>query len=235
MKHSAIIIEDEALARVTLKNYLKKYFPEITVVAEIDNKKDALKFLLETDATILFLDVELSDGKALELLESIDSSKFRIVFTTAYEEFTLEAFRHKAFGYLLKPIDPLDFKTIIDRVILDAEGSRNSGKKIRIPISGGSIWIDLNDIVRCESQGNYTRIICQDDSKNYLISKTLKYVEQNLINSSKFVRVHQSHLINTFYLTRNAIQKGQIILQNGDKLPVSRSKKLELIDALMNR
>ena len=166
----AIIIEDELPARVTIKIFLEKYFEEIQVVGEFDSKAGALDFISENDVEIVFLDVQLSDGLGLDLLKLIDTDKYRIVFITAHEDYAMEAFKYKAFGYLLKPLDPEDFQDIMKRVLVDI-GLSKTGDVIKIPISNGNVWINTNDIVRCESENNYCVIYTED--KSYLISKTL--------------------------------------------------------------
>jgi two-component system LytT family response regulator len=227
MKIKAIQIEDELPARKTLKSYLKKYFPEITLDGEFGEMSEALKYLKANDVQIIFLDVQLKDGLGIDLLEKIDSSLYRIIFTTAFEKYAMDAFRHKAFGYLLKPLDPDDFQEIISRALTDIK-LNTSKDKVRLPIANGNVWIDINQIVRCESSSNYTRIYCED--RSYIISKTLKFVENELLNSTQFIRCHHSHLINLKYLFRHEIKHNCIELTNGESVPVSRAKRSELIE-----
>jgi two-component system LytT family response regulator len=130
MKYTATIIEDEIPARITLKSYLAKYFESIEVIAEIDNTQESIDFLNQNHCDILFIDVQLKDGKAIEILNKIDTSKHKIVFTTAHDDYTLEAFKHKAFGYLLKPLDPKDFKEIVGRILIDLTYQDSSQKEV---------------------------------------------------------------------------------------------------------
>ncbi|MDO8999245.1 MAG: LytTR family DNA-binding domain-containing protein [Bacteroidota bacterium] len=229
---NAIIIEDEYPARITLKSYLERYFSNIEVVAEIETVLEAIPFIKNNKIDIIFLDVQLKDGKGIEVLENIDSEKYKIIFTTAHEEYTLNAFKHKAFGYLLKPLDPTDFKEIVERVLndLNANNAIDLEKKIKIPEGSGYIWIELKDIIRCEAYGNYTKIITKENLNAITVSKTLKYVEQNLIKSDKFIRVHQSHLINLSFIKAKEIKNNTIALLNGEKIPVSRAKRNNLFD-----
>jgi len=234
MKHNALIIEDELPARVTLNSYLRKYFNAINVVAELGTVKESIDFINKNNIDIIFLDVQLKDGKGIEILNNIDPNKYKIIFTTAHEEFALEAFKNKAFGYLLKPLDPIDFKEILNRVIKDLsilEINLNS-KKIQVPILKGYKLVELNDIIRCEAESNYTKIIVKNTSTNFIISKTLKHVESEIINSSLFYRVHQSHLINLNWIEDTQIKGNSIELKNGDKIPVSRAHKGELFQLM---
>lgn len=227
MKFTAVIIEDELPARATIRSYVKKYAPEVVIAEEFDSVQSGMNYLKSNSPDIVFLDVQLSDGLGIDILNKIDTSKLRIIFTTAHEQYAMQAFKNKAFGYLLKPLNPLDFKEIIRRVIIDALNTKTN-RTIKLPISDGEIWIKLSDIVRCQSFSNYTRIFCTQ--KSYTISKTLKYVETELLNSDQFVRVHQSHLINIDFVAEKEIKKQCVLLSNGDLIPVSRSRKLDLID-----
>lgn len=231
MKVRALIIEDEIPARVTLKSFLRKYFPDIIIVGEIDNTVEATNFINNNDFEILFLDVQLKDGKAIEMLKNVKNENYRIVFTTAFEEYALVAFKLKSFGYLIKPLDPNDFKEILIRVLKDLGINVHPGKQIKIPVSNGSIWVSSTDIIRCESESNYT-IIHVSDGSTYTVSKTLKLIESEY-ESLGFIRIHQSHLVNIRFLKDQLITNNTITLLNGEVLPVSRSKRDALIEAFL--
>lgn len=226
------IIEDEILARDTLKVYLKKYFSDLIISAEIDSVRDAINYLSNNTVDILFLDVQLKDGKALEILNKINSSKYRIIFTTAFDDYALEAFKHKSFGYLLKPIDVNDFKEIVSRVLKDLSAKLEPTQmqlKLRISIPDGHQWIEHSDIIRCESESNYTKIFTNRTGRTYVVSRTLKSIEQELKQSVDFIRVHQSHLVNLSYVGEFALRNNFLRLRSGDQIPVSRRMKQELL------
>lgn len=230
MIFKAVIIEDEILARETLTSYLARYFPNIKVMAEIDNINEAVNYLNENVVDILFIDVHLKDGKSLEILKQVNAGDYKIIFTTAHDNYALEAFKNKAFGYLLKPIDPIDFKEIVGRVLKDLTAIDDSSKKIKVPTSTGYILLDLKDIIRCEAESNYTKIFTKNNGTYITVSKTLKYVEHELIHSKKFIRVHQSHLIHTAFVKVFEIKNNFITLTTGDKIPVSRAKRNNLFN-----
>lgn len=221
----ALIIEDEVGAIRTLQSFIRDYQPRIIVDQVCQSIAESLFYLENNSVDILFVDVQLEDGKGTDLLNKIDTSKYKIVFTTAYEEYALTAFKHKAFGYLLKPLNPKEFKEISMRVINDLESNSDweLSREITLPVANGQTWIKLSDLVRCQSENNYTRFITKDGT--FLISRTLKYVENEMIYSTQFLRVHQSHLINVNYLQSNTIVENCITLTNGDKVPVSRAKR----------
>lgn len=231
MKINAIIVEDERHARLMLCSYLKKYYPNVTVRFELDSVQEAVHVLNRQTAHILFLDVQLRDGLGTEILRRLRSKhSYRIIFTTAHDNYTQEAFHHKAFGYLLKPLDPSDFKGIMNRVIKDITFADQTIKRIKVPTSKGYVMIDTSNIVRCESESNYTRIIC--DTQSYILSKTLKWVEQEVLQDYSFVRVHQSHLVNIDFVNTEELETNYLNLTNGDRIPVSRSKRSQLRDKL---
>ena len=228
MNLSAVIIEDEAPARMTIRSYLERYFKQVVVVAEITSVSEAVSYLQTSNADIIFLDVQLKDGKGIEILEQINSEKFKIIFTTAFDNYTFQAFEHKSFGYLLKPLDPFDFKTIMNRVLKDLSYSDPESKKIKVNTANKTLWIDTKDIIRCESQSNYTILICHPENERFTLAKTLKSVESELIGSDEFIRVHQSHLLNVHFIASIEAGAGNVILKNGEKIPVSRSKRSEV-------
>lgn len=227
MKYSAVIIEDELPARITLKSYLRKYFEMIDVVAELGTVEEAVQYLRNNPPDILFVDVQLKDGTGIDVLSQLDADQLRIVFTTAHDNFTKEAFQNKAFGYLLKPLDPDDFKEIMQRVLKDLKtyDEEINSRKIKIPIPFGYKWIKISDIIRCEAENNYTKLIIREHSAPVVLSKTLKYTETVLINSDMFLRIHQTHLVNLTCIKNREIQNNMITMNNGDKIPVARSKR----------
>ncbi len=231
MKIKAVIIEDEIPARQTLKSYLKKYFPIVEVAYEIGTVQKAKEVLQEKSIDLLFLDVQLRDGLGLGLLDTIQKLKIRVVFTTAFDDFTQEAFKHKAFGYLLKPLDPEDFKEIMNRVIKDITYSDHTTTIIKVPFKSGFTLIDTNSIIRCEAHSNYTKMIC-DNNETYIVSKTLKLVENEYLKEDIFVRTHQSHLINVKFVNLKSIENNAVKMINGDQVPISRSRKDVLFDQL---
>lgn len=230
MKISAVIIEDEKLARATIHSYLEEYFPNVTVVSEVDNVNEAIEILNNQSPQILFLDIELRDGLGIDVLNKADfNTDTKIIFTTAHDNFTLEAFKFKAFGYLLKPLSPMDFKEIMNRAIKDILFTDQSAAKLKVPLKSGYKMISIFDIVRCQADVNYTKVVTkQGDS--YILSKTLKVVEEELLNSSYFIRTHHAHLINLHYVDIEGVKGEKIVLNNEDVIPISRSKKRNLIE-----
>lgn len=201
----------------------------IDIVEEFETVHESINYIKRTQVDIIFLDVHLRDGKGMEILEKIDSSGHKIIFTTAFDDYSLEAFKHKSFGYLMKPLNPLDFKEIVERVIkvLDAKSVKlTTSKKIKIRTSTGTIWVNLSQIVRCQAQNNYTEIFLENSSMRYTLTKTLKMVELEVLNSDIFFRCHQSHLINLNYLSNTEIKRNCLTMDDKSEIPISRAKRI---------
>jgi two-component system LytT family response regulator len=163
-----------------------------------------------------------------------------VVVTTAYDEYALEGFKHGAIHYLLKPFSSNDLIVAVERAIDRSKTEkftlmppRMLGMKVRVPISSlnGVEMIEVENIIRCESDGNYTTIVM--DKRKITISKTLKEIEKIFVEFPYFYRLHNSHLVNLNHVNKYIRgEGGQVILTNGDEIGVSRSKKTELLEIL---
>ncbi len=236
MKYTAVIIEDELPAKVTLTSYIKRYCRDIEVIASFETVAESVAYLNQNQVDILFVDVQLRDGLGLDVLNQIESENYKIIFTTAFEKYAIDAIKYRSFGYLLKPLDPLEFKEIIRRVLkdLDDGSKREEQKRIKVPIANGYQWIDVMSIIRCSSESNYTKIIVKNVSSPIVIARTLKSVEEDMINSDSFFRVHKSHLINLAHIKDTEIQNNLVKMINDDEVPVARTKRNLLFERLEN-
>lgn len=228
MTVKTLIIEDEQPARKTLRSYLNRYFPQIEVIGMAGSITEAYELIMIGGFDFIFLDIHLKDGNGINFIQQFPNQKFRIIFTTAYDNYAIEAFRQRAFGYLLKPIDPIDFKEIVNRVLKDILLTNTANYKLKIPVPNGFSLIDASDIIRCEAESNYSNIIVRN-GKNYIVSKTLKMLGKELEASDKFIRVHQSHLVNIEFIDAQNMRSNSILLVNGDLIPVSRARKDDLL------
>ncbi|WP_223551406.1 LytTR family DNA-binding domain-containing protein [Aestuariivivens sp. NBU2969] len=240
MKLNAIIVEDEETSREILKNYLKKYCPSIMVLGEAVNIDDALVLIRNNDLDLVFLDVEMPYGNAFDLLEKVGDINFETIFVTAYNHYAIEALNAHASYYLMKPISidelikAVDYVTEIKRKeealqnqVLVPKTSAVNGK-ITIPQLDGFEVIDTSTILYCKADDNYTEIYLKNNKKK-LVSKTLKYFEEALVNAS-FARVHKSYLVNVNEVVKYQKGKGgSVVLSNGKELMVSASRKSELL------
>ncbi len=253
-----IILDDEKLAIDTLKWQLKEFCDGIEIIETFTNPVIATDFLKNNQIKIdiCFLDIEMPEMNGFEFLNEWKNSTipFDVIFTTAYNEFAVQAFRANACDYLLKPIDEDDLMDSIQNYRekyhnhKDKENLANqiqtlakqlnynlynlSKEKISLPTSEGIHIVPLHTIIRLEADKNYTHIFCKENKK-ILISKTIKELEINL-NPSLFVRIHQSHIVNLdcIMMYKKGKNGGSIILEDDTLLPVSKARKEDLIKKL---
>ena len=239
MNLKALIVEDEANSREILQNYLSKYCENVTVLGEAASIKDALAFIQKNELDLVFLDVEMPYGNAFDLLDQLPDRDFETVFVTAYNQYAMEALNNHAAYYLMKPIniDELikavayvsDIKTketALEDQVLNAQLPSVEGK-ITLPQQDGFQVLNVNDILYCKADDNYTEIHLE--KKKILVSKTLKYFEEAL-SQYPFARIHKSYLVNVNEVVKYRKGKGgSVVVSNGKELLVSASKKKELL------
>lgn len=240
MKLNAIIVEDEQISREILKNYLKKYCPNVNVLGEAANVDEALVLIRNHDLDVVFLDVEMPYGNAFDLLDKVGDIIFETIFVTAYNHYAIDALNAHASYYLMKPISIDDLIKAVDYVteiktkenalhgqILAPKTNLVHGK-ITIPQQDGFEIINTSDILYCKADDNYTEIYLNTNKKK-VVSKTLKYFEEALNNTS-FARVHKSYLVNVNEIVKYVKGKGgSVVLSNGKHIMVSASRKMELL------
>jgi two-component system LytT family response regulator len=235
----AIIIDDIAEARAVLKSDLENYCPSIEVVGEAEGVVTGAKCINELKPDLVFLDIQMKDGSGFDLLEILPIKNFKLIFTTASDEYALKAFKFSAVDYLLKPIDPDELMEAVNRVEHQEKASErisllkenlNHPKRIALNTLDKIHIVQVAEIVRCESSVNYTMFYFTDDTK-LLVTKTLKEFDQ-LLSDHDFIRVHQSHLINVKFIKGFTKSDGYIFLKDGTKIPVSTRKKQVLMDMI---
>lgn len=239
MKLKAILVEDEQISRDILRNYLQKYCPNVDLLGEAGNIKEAQNLIEKHDLDMVFLDVEMPFGNAFDLLEKVENRTFETIFVTAYDHYAIDALNNHAIYYLLKPIsiDELIKAVNIVTEIKQKENElqhhvlapkTNSARgKITIPQQDGFEVLDINDIVFCKADDNYTEIHLANSKK--LVSKTLKYFEE-VLRDHTFARIHKSYLVNVNKIIKYKKGKGgSVIVSNGKEILVSASKKANLL------
>jgi len=247
---TALLIDDDSNLRNGMKSLLARYAPEIRIIGEADSVETGVKIVLQNQPQVVFLDIHLGDGSGFDLLEEVNQRgklNSQIVFITAHEQYAIKAFRFSALDFLLKPVDPEDLQKVIEKLkqVIDKNDSvahidlllENIRKKVdnfkRIALSNsdGIHLFEVSDIIRCESEDNYTKFYIKN-SKPILISKTLKEYEE-LLTEHGFERIHQSHLINLAYL-KSYIKKdgGYVVMADNAHLPISQRKKERLNELL---
>ncbi|HMQ60836.1 MAG TPA: LytTR family DNA-binding domain-containing protein [Flavilitoribacter sp.] len=239
---TALIVEDMPQAAQVLQKDLETHCPEVEVIGTAHSIVAAAKLLNQTDPDLIFLDILLGDGTGFDLLEILPNLRARIIFVTASDEFAIRAFRYAAVDYLLKPIEPAQLAEAVRRAKIQLPGADESihllKETIRRPealpnrISLASqeriLVVEIEEIIRCEADGNNTRFVLSSGEKVF-VTKTLKQYEQ-LLEQHGFLRVHQSHLVNTRYIHEFVKRDGGYIrMKNGDIAPVSVRKKAEIM------
>lgn len=240
----AIIIDDEDHCIESIRLLLEKHQPQVEVIAEITNPKDAIECISSHQPDLVFLDIKMPVMTGFELIAKIRNINFHVIFTTAYDEYALNAFRVNAADYLLKPVGADELVKAVKKVesrlqqgvssdqlnnlIKQMDSRLNAKEKIPLPTQQGISFVKVDDIIRCEADGNYTKVLCADDK--YLVCKTLKDMEL-LLEDNSFHRVHHSHLINLKHISMYHRGKGGFItMSNGDHVDVSRSRKSAFLD-----
>ncbi len=242
-KIKAVIVDDEPNGIDFLKYSVERHCPEVMIVATFNLPLEALNQIPLIKPDILFVDVEMPRLNGFELVEKLSHlSGMHVIFTTAYNEFALKAFRVSATDYLLKPIDPDELKQAVNKVItltreentgvselLDFIKTQNTIKKISVSTDKGIHFIEQDDIIYLQSEGSYTHLFLKGDKK-LLSSKSIGYFEEMLTDKG-FFRIHHSNIINVTHLSKYIRQDGGYVeMSNGANLTVSRRKKDEFLD-----
>jgi len=233
--YTAVLIDDEINASKMLEMELNSAFPSIRVLEKFQNPIKAISFITEHKPDLLFIDIEMPQLNGIDFVKQVDTSFSKVIFLTAYRQYAVEAVKSHAIDYLLKPLDSEELKTTVERAIklinekpeVDLEEILKKLKgnvgQLKIPTTNGFAFLKLDDIIYCQSDSNYTHIFTTE--KEYLVSKTLKSIQESLPESD-FLRIHNSYLVNTSHIVEYTRKDGgYVILSNGVNLRVSNSKK----------
>jgi len=241
-----LIIDDEDHMRDSLTKLLQRHCPHVEIAGEANGVASGIRAIQDIHPDLVLLDIQMGDGTGFDLLNSLPVIDFKVIFITAFDQYALQAFRFSAVDYLLKPVNPVMLAEAVERagqliqehhnLKMQAlqENLRNIGhqnKKIILKTTENIYLLDLNNIISCESDNNYTSVYTTDGAK-ILVSKTLKEYE-NLLAGCGFYRVHKSYLINLAHIKRFEKQDGgYIILTNDLKIPVASRKRDEMMELL---
>lgn len=241
----ALIIEDESQAISALKSELLLHCPEVTVIGEARTVKEGIEKIKALQPHLVFLDIQLTDGLGFDILAALETQNFKVIFTTAYSQYAIKAIKFSALDYLLKPIDSEELKAAIQKaslvppknelsqleLLIQNYKNTTQRKKIALPTTEGISIYEIDSILRCSAESNYTCVYFTN-GKKALFSKTLKEFEE-LLEGSDFERIHHSHIINLNNLVSFVNKEGgYVILSDKSNLPVSQRKRSQLIDRL---
>jgi two-component system LytT family response regulator len=240
----AILIDDEKPATEVLEMKLRRLNMGVQVVAKFNQPEAAVEFVRVTEFDLLFLDIEMPRLNGFDLLAQFDTYHFDVIFTTAYDQYAIRAFRVSALSYLLKPIEEHDLRESLSRwqqkkikqlqapqiQALQVQMMQNAPQtRLALPTHEGHEIIEIAQIVRCMADASYTHFYLENGLQ-LLICRTLKEVEQAL-EPNGFVRVHQSHLVNPQYLKKIVKQEGgYLVMADGTQVPVTKQKRDLLVE-----
>ncbi len=249
-----IIIDDEVHCIGTLEILLNRIAPEIEIVATCSSGAEGIMAIKKFRPQLVFLDISMPKMNGFEMLSQIQDLSFKVIFTTAYDNFAIKAFKVSAVDYLLKPIDAQELSAAIEKVnarmiseqshattnflrdqmelfLENVQQSVQVFPNVAVPTLEGMEMVAAESIIYVESDSNYATCFFED-GRSLMVSKTLKYMEE-LLAQHNFVRIHRSYLINVNHMTRYIKgEGGYVIMDNNQKLDVSRRRKDELMQLL---
>jgi len=245
LKLKAILVDDEEKALKSLQIKVKRFFPDISILATIQNPVEAVQIIEEQKPDLVFLDIEMPQLNGFDVLQKFEKPNFEIIFVTAYSDYAIEAIQHCAIGYIVKPIDDSELKSAVENalknrklktaleknqtLIENLKNQQSTDSKIIIPSQKGLDFVKISDIIRCEGDAGYTKIIIQG-AKEILSSYSIgKFVK--MLTNKNFTLIHRSHLVNLKYVS-GYLNEGYITMENGDRLPISKTNRSEFIEKM---
>jgi two-component system LytT family response regulator len=245
---NTILIDDEQNNIDNLAILLKKYCTEINIIATALNIHQAKELIYAHSPDLIFLDIQMPNGNGFDLLQSINNITFETIFATAFDQYGLHAIKFSALDYILKPISISDLVTAVKKATKRIEEKKQNSHiqnllqfikqphdllehKIALPGTRETKFINVKNIIRCESSNSYTTFFTIDKEK-ITVSKSIREYE-DLLTPYGFIRTHQSHLINRFHITKFIKEDGGfLIMADLSQIPIARQKKAYVKDVL---
>lgn len=242
---TCVLIDDESDCLELLALLIRKHCPTLQIIGQYDDPQEGISAIQAVRPNLVFLDVEMPEVNGFGVLEACRNIPFHVIFTTAFNEYAVKAFKYSAIGYLLKPIDREELVEAVQRAqqILSIQHlveqrdilfnylhpTKPTKEKIALATTNGIVFIPINDIIYCEADGNYTSIYRHQQQPPALFTKPLKEIEE-LLPGDIFYRVHHSYIINlkrveAFIRGDN----GGVRMSNGTLIPVARARKQEML------
>ncbi|MCO6175391.1 LytTR family DNA-binding domain-containing protein [Flavobacterium sp. NRK F10] len=235
-----VIIDDNTIDLNKMKFRIEKYFPNINILGKFSDPRVGLEFIQKTPPDLLILDIEMPNMDGIKLLESLEFKSFETIFCTSHDKYALEAFKFFAIGFLYKPFSESEFiatmTTALSRMHSNFQKFSNkppvhSLKQIAIPTQGCTYFTHFSDIIRIETINNYAKIYLVDGNM-HLSSYGMRFYDEKLPEPD-FFRPHKSHLVNVNYISKY-FTDGTLVMKNGDKIPVARRRRNQLLDIFNN-
>ncbi|MCF8274763.1 MAG: LytTR family DNA-binding domain-containing protein [Flavobacteriaceae bacterium] len=244
-----LVVDNETNIRESVVEMIRDFCEGVSELYEANGVETGLNKISEMNPDVVMLDVELDDGTGMDLLNQLNTINFHLIFITAHNKYAIDAFKFSAIDFLLKPISPDELIDAYNKVKQHIKNKylseqlqvmqqslnkiTSKDKKIVLKDSNSIYFVNVEDIIRCESDGQYTEFFTVD-SKKIVISKSLKEYEE-LLSPFGFIRPHHSHLINTNKILRfDKVNGGSLIMQDQTEVPVSHRKKTDILNILDN-
>jgi len=242
-----LVIDDEKPTRDFIKRLIDSYQFGVEVYTDGENVATGVEAINRLQPDLVILDIQMPDGNGFDVLKSIPIKNFEVIFITAYQEYAIQAIKFSALDYILKPIDSEELKKAIDSAlntitkkteesqmnVLQHNIQLNAKRKLVLKTQESVHVVEIENIIRCESDKNYT-LFYFTNGKKILVSKTLKDFDV-LLSGLTFFRAQQSHLINLNYIERYDRHDGTIIMKDGSAIPLALARKeqfFEILDAM---
>ena len=244
----AIIVDDEPGSVFTLKALVEEYCPEVQVISTSENPLEAIEQIKILRPDLVFLDIEMPYANAFDLLDSLKPVTFEVIFTTAFNEYALKAFKYAAVDYLLKPVSISELKESVQRVkkvfkvsegknervdvlLNNLRNPKESSGFLSLPSLKGMDFVELNKVIYIEASGNYSEINF-GKGKKLIVTKSLKDLE-DLLPEENFYRIHHSYIVNISHVSKYLRGRGgQVVLSDGTPVTVAVRKKIRFLDLL---
>ncbi len=245
---TCLIIDDERNAHEALAELLKRYFNDkTTVIASCESVSEGVKAINKHQPDIVFLDIEMPNGSGFELFNYFNPISFEVIFTTAHKKYAIDAIKHAAFDYLLKPVNIVELQEVLRRYMLkrvkkqkeermqqlltSLAGRSNDFSKVALPTLNGYQLENYHSIAYCEAEENYSRVFLID-GRQVVVAKNLGLL-QEILPGKLFFRIHKSHLVNLNYVkTYCRYQRHYITLEDGTELDVAKRRIDEFIKTI---
>ncbi|MBD3638237.1 MAG: response regulator transcription factor [Crocinitomicaceae bacterium] len=245
---SCVIVDDEKPVRESIAKMLEMFCPNVSIKGIASNIKEAKTLIEEKKPEMVFLDVEMPGGSGFDLLESLENTNFKVIFTTAHAVYAIKAIKYAAMDYLLKPINVEELKLAVNKCIesksdnssvqqqIDVLRTNRQDKefnfsKIALPTADGMEFFDVKDIIRCEADRAYCKFHMVNNKKVHISKPMSEY--QDILSQSNFLKVHKSNIVNLNHVVKYIKGKGgDLVMSDGSLVNVAVRRKDDVVQAL---
>jgi len=240
----AVIVEDEDNSRELLRGAIEHFTEEVEIIGEASDVESGVALINDLKPDVLFLDIELPDGKGFDIIDKVEDGQYRVIFVTAYDDYTIKAIRYSAIDYLVKPLDIDDLEAAVGRLkkrpkmtrenvsfLTKQIKTKSNDGKIMVSNRNGYEMIEFDEILSIEASSNYVFFNLENGNK-YLAAHSLNYYE-DLLPDDRFFRIHKSFIVNFGKVKSiDSGRTGNVVLVDGTKLNVAARRKSVFISFL---